>query len=126
MQRVGDNSHREPPGRYVVQVSVSSGDRRPATAQITRYIAGAGVTVQSETPATDGFAGQFFSSTRPGRRPAVVVWGGSEGGFGLSPILAGLLASHGIAALAVGYFGSPGLPASLSLIPLEYFAKAIS
>jgi uncharacterized protein len=55
----------------------------------------------------------------------VVVWGGSEGGLGYSPADAALLASHGIPALALAYFDEPGLPCSLSGIPLGYFVKAI-
>ena len=51
--------------------------------------------------------------------------GGSEGGFGDSPEWAALLASHGIAALAIAYFDEPGLPCALENIPLEYFEKAI-
>ena len=58
------------------------------------------------------------------RRPAVLVLGGSEGGLpgGLLPAL---LASSGYPALGVAYFGEPGLPQTLSRIPLEYFAGAL-
>ncbi|TWJ24511.1 acyl-CoA thioester hydrolase/BAAT C-terminal domain-containing protein [Micromonospora endolithica] len=37
---------------------------------------------------------------------------------------AALLASRGFTALAVGYFGLPGLPPTLHDIPIEYFATA--
>jgi dienelactone hydrolase len=57
-------------------------------------------------------------------RPAVLVLGGSEGGYG-GPDLAALLASHGYPALALAYFGEPGLPSTLENIPLEYFGKAL-
>ena len=59
-----------------------------------------------------------------GRRPATVVWGGSEGGLDTAT-WAAMLASHGVPALALAYFAEPGLPANLSRIPLEYFVKAI-
>ena len=69
--------------------------------------------------------GDYFPPPGAGRRPAVVVWGGSEGGLGNSPALAAMLASHGIPALAIAYFDEPGLPCALDDIPLEYFVKAI-
>ncbi len=64
-----------------------------------------------------------------GRHPAVVVLGGSEGGKVFTELIAALLASHGYDALALAYFDPtgtlPGLPRTLSLIPLEYFGTAI-
>ncbi len=39
--------------------------------------------------------------------------------------MAALLAAHGYPALALAYFNAPGLPATLSDIPLEYFARAL-
>jgi dienelactone hydrolase len=56
----------------------------------------------------------------------VLVTGGSEGG--LDPFVrlaASLLAAHGHPALALAYFGEPGLPAQLRNIPLEYFRRAL-
>jgi dienelactone hydrolase len=64
-----------------------------------------------------------LTSRQPPRRPAVLIFGGSEGGLAVAD-LAGLLASHGYPALALAYFGAPGLPANLVRIPLEYFARA--
>jgi len=57
--------------------------------------------------------------------PAVVVLGGSEGEIH-TQLVAGLLASHGYATLAVGYFNIGPLPEALERIPLEYFANAIA
>ena len=54
------------------------------------------------------------------------MFGGSEGGQGFSPVIAGLFASHGYPALSVAYFGAPGLPKTLSSIPLEYFTGALT
>lgn len=69
-----------------------------------------------------------FYQPAPGSQtpaPAVVVLGGSEGGIA-SQLIAGLLASHGYAPLAVGYFNIGSLPNTLERIPLEYFAAAFS
>ena len=51
-------------------------------------------------------------------RAGLVVFGGSDGGM---PQDAGwsLLASTGVAVTTVEYFGSPGLPSELDLIPIE-------
>lgn len=53
----------------------------------------------------------------------VIVLGGSGGGIPQKN--AALLASHGIASLALPYFRAPGLPDHLARIPLEYFEAVI-
>jgi dienelactone hydrolase len=72
----------------------------------------------------DGLVGAFY---RPGTRPpwpAVLVVGGSSPGiFGLPAVM---FASEGIAALALGYFGIPGVPRTFERIPLEYFGRALA
>ena len=74
--------------------------------------------------ASDGFVGRFLSEpVAGGPRPAVLVIGGSEGG--MDTFLAAMLAVRGYPALAVAYFGEPGLPPALSAIPLEYFEGAL-
>ncbi len=72
----------------------------------------------------NGLVGKFFLPPTPKPRPALLVFGGSGGGLGMQK-RAALLASHGYPTLAVAYFRMKGLPDSLSLIPLEYFAKAL-
>lgn len=58
-------------------------------------------------------------------QPAVLVIGGSEGGLKASGQFAKGLADAGFAALAVAYFGHPGLPEQLIEIPLERFDHAL-
>jgi dienelactone hydrolase len=79
-----------------------------------------------ESLKADGFVGEFLhpAHTVPGR-PAVLVLGGSEGGLP-DVLLPALLASNGYPALGVAYFAEPGLPQTLSRIPLEYFARALA
>jgi hypothetical protein len=91
----------------------------------------------------ENFYGEYFA---PGKivvpKPAVLMFGGSEGGLSSLLQRAGsLLAAHGIPTLVVAYFGNtcntvgslmpgssfvPGssLPSSLYHIPLEYFQGA--
>jgi pimeloyl-ACP methyl ester carboxylesterase len=46
-------------------------------------------------------------------------------GGGINEPRGALYAAHGYAALALGYFNAPGLPATISTTPLEYFANAL-
>src|SRR5947207_2895898 len=78
--------------------------------------------------AADGSLARYFATSPPAGslRHAVVVFGGAGGGLGLSPTTAALLASHGLPAVGIAYFAAPGLPPTLSAIPLEYFITAVN
>jgi len=54
----------------------------------------------------------------------VITIGGSGGAIFTMPAL--LLASDGVATLALAYFGVEHLPHELKRIPLEYFRRAIT
>lgn len=58
--------------------------------------------------------------------PAVLVFGGSEGGTGTGVFSAMYLASLGYAALGVGYFGASGLPPRLTDVPLEILEEDLA
>lgn len=109
----------------VTTLTVDAGGRVLGSAQLTQLLRGPGVTVRPTTLAADGFVGEYFRPPGGGRRPAVVLWGGSEGGDAVPEAEAALMASHGIPALAVAYFDEPGLPCALQDIPLQYFVRAI-
>jgi dienelactone hydrolase len=84
-----------------------------------------GVRHRDLRPAADGVYGTLYLPTdTSARRPAVVAFGGSEGGLS-SASLAAMLAANGYPALALAYFKEPGLPATLANVPLEYFARAL-
>jgi dienelactone hydrolase len=81
-----------------------------------------------KTSVTNGglVADLYLPADARGRRPAIIVLGGSEGGLGAGAAKdARLIAQHGYAALQVAYFDAPGLPRELGLIPLEYFKTAV-
>ena len=111
-----------PAAGFAVRLSVLTGGRVRATATLQRRWQ---VTVSVQTVRRDGFAGLLYTSAavRPGA-PAVVVLGGSEGGYDAVPAAA--LAMAGYPALALAYFGEPGLPQCLCSIPLEYVARAVA
>jgi dienelactone hydrolase len=95
---------------------------RAASATLVRTTDGAGVRGQRLTVRRDGLAGDFF--IRPGARGVPVVAIGGSGG--LPPEYeAQLLAARGHPALALDYFGGPGLPGTLRRIPLEYFQRGL-
>ena len=72
-----------------------------------------------------GLIGMYLRPPVDAGLPAAVVVGGSGGGLFGADTTAALLASRGIASLALAYFGLPGLPPGLAEVPLEYFATAI-
>jgi dienelactone hydrolase len=95
-----------------------------ARVPFSRELEGSGVEEQVETLSANGFAGRFFQP-RPAARgnTAVLVIGGSEGGY--PGLISPLLADAGYPTLGIAYFDEPGLPSTLSKIPLEYFATAL-
>ncbi len=70
-----------------------------------------------------GIIGTLFYPKNMKNVPGVIVLPGSSGGIPENK--AQLLAAHGYAVLALGYFGIDDLPKDLSNIPLEYFQKAL-
>jgi dienelactone hydrolase len=97
-----------------------------AAARLTRRWLEAPTSARAETVAAIGFDGAFFPPRdvpAGQRRPAVMIIGGSQGGLSSTTLAAALAARY--PALAIAYFAAPGLPASLSDIPLEYFARAL-
>ncbi len=71
-----------------------------------------------------GVTGVFYYPEQSEPLPTILILGGSEGG--IPEDAAGLWASHGYAALAIGYFAADGKPDILSEIPLETFDDALA
>jgi dienelactone hydrolase len=111
---------------YDVTLQASVDGRVAATATVRRQApAAAGVVEQHLRPAKGGIYGNLYLPRHTaGRRPGVLVFGGSGGGLTTS-MAAALLAAHGYPSLALAYFKVPGLPQSLQNIPLEYFTSAL-
>lgn len=74
----------------------------------------------------DGLVAEYYAAD-PAKsvRGAVLVLGGSEGGLAGSRGIARRLASEGLDALAVAYFGEPGLPPKLDLVPIEPVSQGL-
>ena len=85
---------------------------------------GNGIRVVRRPVREEGLVGTLLAPASSGSRPAVVVFGGQEGGL-LGEGVAAALAKRGFAALALAYFGIRSLPLELVEIPLEYFAGAV-
>jgi dienelactone hydrolase len=72
-----------------------------------------------------GLVGTAYYPAGDGRKAAVLVLPGSQGGIPGPAAHAGGLASRGYIVLALAYFNAEGLPPLLQNIPLEYFATAV-
>ena len=97
---------------------------RSVPARTTRHWLAPGTTV---APVDDpGIVGFFARPAGPGPFPAVVAFGGSAGGLFGASVWAPLLASHGVATLAIAYFGMPGLPPELVGIEIERVERAVA
>lgn len=117
-------SELNPGSALVLSLSATVLGRTTRTT-LTRQVVGPGVNCAQLSVARQGFYGLYCAPAPfAGRRPAVLVFGGSEGGLATAPE-AELLASSGYPALALAYFDEPGLPSALDRIPLEYFVRAI-
>lgn len=113
-----DGPHGEPardsevqPRTYTIEATDGT---QTARAVVTRLAVAHDV--QRTVVDSGSLVGTLFASAAA-CRPGVIVLGGSEGGIPEGQ--AAVLASNGFATLALGYFGAPGLPATLENIPLE-------
>lgn len=119
----GDYFWRDRPLSF--ELSVVAAGHSKALVRLSRALSATPLSVHLERLRATGFYGEYFSpALAPARRPALLVFGGSDGGLP-GTLVAALLAAHGYPALALAYFNAPGLPATLSDIPLEYFARAL-
>jgi dienelactone hydrolase len=117
-----DPRFRMPWDGFVVELeAVADGER--ASASVRRRFAAAGVErVDIEESV---LTAALFLPPPPGPHPGVAMFHGSGAGIaGLAPSGA-LLASHGFAALVVGYFDVPGRPRTLCEVPLESLAAGV-
>jgi dienelactone hydrolase len=113
-------------GAMTVTFTAAQTGRTTGRATQQRWFRAPGVTV-TQINASAGFVARMYTPSHPAARAgAVMVVGGSEGGLLASAVLAEALASRGHPALALAYFGTPGLPKTLANIPLEYFARALA
>ena len=71
------------------------------------------------------FIGTICAPPTPGRHPAILLLGGSEGGNSTMPKIAPLFAARGYVAVTVAYFGLPGLPKYLVNVPVEIVGRAL-
>ncbi|MGH2586790.1 MAG: acyl-CoA thioesterase/BAAT N-terminal domain-containing protein, partial [Dehalococcoidia bacterium] len=106
-----------------VALRAVAGDQEPMTTTIVRQPMSPGV-VRSDVREAN-VIGTLYMPAGSGPHPGVALFSGSEGGLDSQAQSAALLASHGYAALVVGYFGAQGLPGQLVQIPLERLADGI-
>ncbi len=106
-------------------LTVTVRGQRVARVATKREVVAPGVTATVVHAA--GLEGVLYRPADAVSAPGVLVLGGSAGGLDrYMRREAALLADHGYAALALAYFGAPGLPPTLAHIPLEYFGRALA
>ena len=115
-----------PLGGYRVSLAVQVNGRVVARTHVQRVDPeGGAVAVHRYRMGSDGIYADLYTPIRSvKRRPAVLLFDGSTGGL-REYFTADLLAAEGYPAMALAYFGAPGLPSSLKNIPLDYFVKAL-
>jgi dienelactone hydrolase len=106
------------------KLTVSTGGRTVASQTFTRIFRTGHYTEVPTSVGVQGFDGTFYSPRGARRLPAVLAFGGSEGGAD-GTLEGERLAANGIPTLFIGYFHAPGLPNRLVNIPLEYFKRAL-
>lgn len=111
----------EPAAALTTDVTVQRHGAPALQARFVQRLQGAGVTRREVRD--EGLVGTLFTPAGPGPHPAVLVLNGSGGG--INEPRAALYASHGYAALALGYFKAPGLSDYISNTRLEIFETAL-
>ncbi|MDQ6709167.1 MAG: acyl-CoA thioesterase/BAAT N-terminal domain-containing protein [Candidatus Dormibacteraeota bacterium] len=116
-----------PPAPTQTAILTVTAGSASADRSVIRELTHTGLTVIDTRPEQEGFYGEYYSQRgMTSFLPSVIVLGGSEGGLYFSALTARMLAAHGYPSLAVAYFQAPGLPSTLSNIPLEYFTRALA
>jgi dienelactone hydrolase len=110
---------------YFFMSSRPLASRRTVLGALGAAIAGPAVAQATDRQLPSGLVGEFHAGVGKGRRPAVLVLGGSEGGVATASAFSKLMAAEGYATLGLGYFRAPGLPDALENIPLEYFVRGV-
>jgi hypothetical protein len=97
-------------GPHSFEVTVSVGRSPIASSEFVRRWLAPGIAAHDESIAATGFDAQFWMPPAGGsRRPAVLEFGGSEGGLH-GQLIGAALAAAGYPTLDIAYFGVPGLP----------------
>ncbi|WP_159911923.1 acyl-CoA thioester hydrolase/BAAT C-terminal domain-containing protein [Pantoea sp. 18069] len=117
-----DQFAAEPSAALTTEVRALVGDDGPEfIGHFVQQLAAEGVTRREIRD--EGLSATLFTPATPGPHPVVMVLNGSGGG--INEPRAALYASRGYAALAVGYFKSPGRSDYISDTQLEYFETAL-
>lgn len=111
----------DPAAPLTTELTLERADGTRWQASMVQRLAAPGVTRREVRE--HGLSGTLFLPAGPGPHPAVMVLNGSGGG--INEPRAALYASHGYAALALGYFKSPGRSDYISDTHLEYFETAL-
>ena len=108
---------------YGFDFVVDADGAKVAAATLTRYWLPPGAKVSQVTD--NGLVAVLVTPATPGPHPALIMFGGSEGGLITGQLSAEYYAALGYSCLGLAYFGAAGLQSDLDHVPLEYLGKAI-
>lgn len=109
---------------YTFTLTAAAAGNRLARATFTRRLSRTRLVGTTLTARDDGLVGTYVRPAGAAHEPALLQFGGSEGGPG-DAFLATAFAAAGIPTLTLGYFHATGLPPDLHNVPLEYFERAL-
>ena len=111
---------------YAVDLTVVDAS---GTTLATRTVERPGTAPDVETRSIEdaGFIGEYALPERgsDAPKPAVLVFGGGEGGLRAAALTAHWIAGLGYPALGVSYFGEPGQPITLQDVPVDPIVTAL-
>lgn len=113
----------EPLDQWALRVDVEVDSVRVARGTLGRFLVREGV--QRTEVNEGGIVGVLYAPNDGEKHPAILAFGGSEGGLLGGESYAAYWSALGYTVLGVAYFGAPGLPDYLDQIPVEYFSSAI-
>lgn len=108
--------------RFTVEIGLYQDGEMVEKEIVTRFLSKPEV-VRTEIR-ENGVVGVLFAPPSEKPLPVIVTFTGSNGG--VNEMRSKLIASHGFAVLALGYFAMEGLPDNLEDIPFEYFENAFA
>lgn len=117
-----DPSNAPVGGPLVTRFAIRRAEEEVATAEMIQLPAASGV--RREEIREEGLVATLFTPPGSGPHPLLMILNGSNGG--INEPHAALFASHGFAALALGYFNVPGRSPYISETHLEYFEIALA
>ncbi len=114
----------DPIADKAMRIDLEIDGARAARTELARYVLAD--PIEHVVVNEGGLVGAYYAPKDGKKHPAILAFGGSEGGLSTGEYDATYYSALGYAVLGVAYFGTEGVPDALQQIPLEYFEKAMA